>query len=329
MMRITKKIDKAAAAGLLKQSDNILILTHRNPDGDTLGSAFALLHALKALGKTAVVDCSDHIHNKYSYMWQNDSSVYCESASKAFSPDFIVAVDVADNKLLGSPLLQKYGDKIPLCIDHHLSNTEYADNLYLKECSAVCEMIFDVINELGVEIDKVTADCLYTGISTDTGCFRYSNITPETHIKAAELISLGADYSEINRIMFETKTLSYFKLEELVLNSIEMYYGGKCAVITITQNMFKESGSNENECDGIASLPRKIDDVLIGVTFRERTDGSFKVSLRTYAPVDAAKICAALGGGGHARAAGCDFSSEYSDGKNQLLEIIKTELDKI
>lgn len=328
-MRKMKKIDEHKAAELLKKSDNILILTHRNPDGDTLGSAFALLHALRALGKNAAVDCSDLIHQKYSYMWQNDESIYCESASKAFSPDFIVAVDVADEKLLGSELLKKHGSLIPLCIDHHISNTGYAENLYLKECSATCEMILDIIKELGVKINNIIANCVYTGISTDTGCFRYSSVTPETHLKAAELIACGADFGNINRIMFETKTRSYLRLEELVLKSIEMYFSGKCAVVTITQNMFDESGSNESECDGIASLPRKIDGVLAGVTLRERADGSYKVSLRTYAPVDAAKICGCLGGGGHARAAGCDFGSDYSAGKAKLLEIIKAEIDKV
>lgn len=321
-----KRINEAEASAMLKQADNILILTHRNPDGDTLGSAFGLLRALCLIGKTAKVDCSDEIPQKYSYMWRDDSSVYNAADSKAFSPDFVVAVDVADAKLLGSNA-EKHNN-IPLCIDHHVSNTGYAANLCLKECAATCEIIYDVIKDLGVKADEIISDCLYTGISTDTGCFRYSNVTPETHLKAAQLISTGAQFDEINRVMFETKTRSYLRLEELVLNSIEMYFGGKCAVVTITRDMFKQSGSNETECDGIASLSRKIEGVKVGVTFRERTDGTFKVSLRTYAPVDAAVICGKLGGGGHARAAGCDFDAEYNEGKKQLLEIIKTELEK-
>lgn len=322
-----KRINETAAAEMLRQADHILILTHRNPDGDTLGSAFALLRALHKLGKCAVVDCADEIHNKYAYMWQNDTAIYTTAESKAFSPDFVVAVDVADAKLLGCEYMQKFS-KISLCIDHHGSNTEYADFLYLEKCSATCEMIYKVIKVLGVEMDKKMADCLYTGISTDTGCFRYSNVTPETHLIAAELLRLGAQAEMINRVMFETKTRTYLRLEELVLNSIEMYFGGQCAVITITQEMFRQSGSNESECDGIASLPRKIEGVLVGITLRERSDGSFKVSLRTYAPINAAKICGIMGGGGHARAAGCDFDENYAAGKQKLLEIIKTELEE-
>ena len=312
---------------IFKSKDNILILTHRSPDGDTLGCAFALRRVLSGMGKTVMVDCSDDIPNKYSYMWGESEENYNPQKSMDFSPDFVLAVDVADSKLLGARLTEKYPE-IPLCIDHHISNTGYADMLCLKDSAAACEIVYDVIKCLGVKPDACTADCLYTGISTDTGCFRYSNVTPETHVKAAELISLGARFDEINRVMFETKTRTYLRLEELVLNSIEMYFGGKCAVITITKDMFKQSGSNETECDGIASLPRKIEGVKVGVTLRERADGTFKVSLRTYAPVDASAICAKMGGGGHARAAGCDFSADYADGKKQLLEIIKTELEK-
>lgn len=322
-----KRINEAEAAEILKSKDNILILTHRSPDGDTLGCAFALRRVLSGMGKTVMVDCSDDIPKKYSYMWGESEKNYNPQKSMDFSPDFVLAVDVADSKLLGARLTEKYPE-IPLCIDHHISNTGYADMLCLKDSAAACEIVYDVIKCLGVKPDACTADCLYTGISTDTGCFRYSNVTPETHVKAAELISLGARFDEINRVMFETKTRTYLRLEELVLNSIEMYFGGKCAVITITKDMFKQSGSNETECDGIASLPRKIEGVKVGVTLRERVDGTFKVSLRTYAPVDASAICAKMGGGGHARAAGCDFSADYAEGKKQLLEIIKTELEK-
>ena len=119
-------------------------------------------------------------------------------------------------------------------------------------------------------------------------------------------------------------------MEELVLYSLDTYFDGRCALITITQKMFQQSGSNESECDGIASLPRKIEGVLVGVTLRERKDGSYKVSLRTYAPMDASYLCSKMGGGGHARAAGCDLEGkDLADGKQKLLEIIRTELEKI
>lgn len=318
-----RNLNAAETASLLLAQDNILILTHRNPDGDTLGSAFALLRALLAAGKTAGVLCADEMPQKYAYMWAGLPELH-------FEPQFVAAVDIADEKLLGASVESVYGGKVDLCIDHHMSNTKYAKSLYLAECAATCELIWQVLRCMGTALTPQIADCLYTGLSTDTGCFRYSNVTAETMEIVAKMLRAGANFDTINRVMFETKTRTYLKLEELVLKSLEMYFDGKCALVTITQEMFRESGSNESECDGIASLPRKIEGVLIGVTLRERTDGSFKVSLRTYAPLDAAKICGNLGGGGHARAAGCELDGgNLTAEKQRLLDVIQTELENI
>jgi phosphoesterase RecJ-like protein len=176
-----------------------------------------------------------------------------------------------------------------------------------------------------VEITPEIANCIYTGLATDTGCFMFSNTTPETHRIAADVMEKGADYTNINRLMFETKTFSYLNLEQMAVSSIESHFDGRVAIMTLTQDMFKESGSSESECDGIASLPRKIEGVKIGVTIREQKNGKYKVSLRTIEPYDAAKICANFGGGGHNRAAGCEFDCTLDEVKAELLEIIKAE----
>ena len=318
-----QRIDANEAAQLLMQQDDILILTHSSPDGDTLGCGFALLRALEALGKTARVACGDAIPQKYAYMWQG-------LTPKEFTPRYVVAVDIADLQLIGKELRENYGDKIDLCMDHHRSNTGYANNLCLEECAAACEIIYAVILSLGVVLDKPMADCLYTGISTDTGCFRYANVTPRTHQIAAELIGIGADAGEINRVMFETRTKAYLRLQSMALSSIEMYENDRCAFVLLTQKMFQESGCSESECDGISSIPRKIEGVLAGVTVREKEDGSFKVSLRTHNPVDASEVCKKMGGGGHARAAGCTLDgTRYQEEKAKLLSIIAEEIQKI
>lgn len=313
-----KRIDVKECASLLKEFDNYLILSHRNPDGDTLGSAFALKRALDLLGKKSMVRCNDEIHPKFSYLWDG-----LDNSDIEF--DKIIAVDVADSKLLGAEFEAKYGDNVFLCIDHHMSNREYAENLLLRDKAAAAVVIYDVICQLDVEITPEMASCVYTGLATDTGCFMFSNTTPTVHRVAAEVMAKGADYTNINRLMFETKTFSYMKLEQIAVSSIETYFDGKVAFMSITQDMFKESGSNESECDGIASLPRKIEGVKIGVTIREQKDGRYKVSLRTIEPYDAAKICANFGGGGHNRAAGCEFDCSLDEVKTQLLEIIKAE----
>lgn len=313
------KIGVKECAALLKEFDSYLILTHRNPDGDTLGSAFALKRALATMGKKAMVRCIDDIHPKFSYLWAE-----LDNADIEF--DKIIAVDVADKKLLGEEFERKYGDQVWLCIDHHMSNREYAENLLLEDRAAAAVVIYEVICELGVEITPEIANCIYTGLATDTGCFMFSNTTPTVHRIAAEVMEKGADYTLINRLMFETKTLSYLRLEQMAVSSIESHFDGRCAIMTITRKMFEESGSSSSECDGIAALPRKIEGVQVGVTIRERHNGSYKVSMRTVEPYDAAKICATFGGGGHNRAAGCEFDCSLSEVKEILLETIKAEL---
>lgn len=314
------RIDVKECVSLLKEFDNYLILTHRNPDGDTLGSAFALHRALSKLNKKSMVRCVDPIHPKYSYLWDgidNDDIKF----------DKIIAVDVADKKLLGESFEELYGDSVFLCIDHHLSNREYAENLLLEDRAAAAVIICEIVREMGVEFTPQIANCIYTGLATDTGCFLFSNTTPTVHRIAAEVMEKGADYTFINRLMFETKTLSYLKLEQMAVASIESHFDGKCAIMTVTRKMIEESGSSAGDCDGIAAIPRKIEGVKIAVTIRERHDGSYKVSLRTVEPYDAAKICANFGGGGHHAAAGCDFDCPIDEVKSLLLKVIKEELE--
>ena len=306
-------ISASAAASFLERSDKFVILTHASPDGDTLGSAYALADALCALNKRVFVVCPDKIPEKFGYLIKE---------YEAFEPETVVAVDIADEKLLGS-LYDRYSGRAALCIDHHSSNTKYAEMLYLEaDAAAACECIYNVINELGTKITPYMASCLYTGIATDTGCFKFSNTTPRSHRYAAELIEKGADYGEINRVMFEGKSRGRIAMERKVLENIEFYYGGRCAVITVTRNMIKETGCPLGDLDGVTAMSRQIEGVQIGVTIKEKPDGKYKVSLRTFEPYNAADICAIFGGGGHIRAAGCEFSCDIESAKRQLLSAI-------
>lgn len=306
-------ISASAAASFLERSDKFVILTHASPDGDTLGSAYALADALCALNKRVFVVCPDKIPEKFGYLIKE---------YEAFEPETVVAVDIADEKLLGS-LYDRYSGRVALCIDHHGSNTKYAEMLYLEaDAAAACECIYNVINELGTKITPYMASCLYTGIATDTGCFKFSNTTPRSHRYAAELIERGADYGEINRVMFEIKSRGRIAMERKVLENIEFYYGGRCAVITVTRDMIKETGCPLGDLDGVTAMSRQIEGVQIGVTIKEKPDGKYKVSLRTFEPYNAADICAVFGGGGHIRAAGCEFSCDIESAKRQLLSAI-------
>ena len=306
------RIDFDLVIERLKSFDDVLILTHQFPDGDTLGCGFALLCALRKLNKRAKIECSDPFGKQYSYITSNVKQ-------DKFTHKFIVAVDVADVKLLGR-IKEKYGECIDLCIDHHGSNVDFAKETYVDSNSAAaCEIIYDIINALNVDIDKTIANALFTGISTDTGCFKYSNTTARTHKIAAALIEKGADHAEINRIMFDTKSKTRMMVEQKVLESMEFYHNDKIATIILTQDMIKKCGAEESELEGITSLPRMIEGVIIGITLREKRDGKFKVSVRTHSPIDAAKLCEKFGGGGHSKAAGCEFNIAAEDAKKLLL----------
>lgn len=318
-----KYIDAKGVAKILRSKDNILILTHYHPDGDTLGSAFALCRALKKLGKHVRVHNEEEIAKKFDYLWQG-------LEIEDFKEDFVVSVDVATMELLGEKTQQQYADKITLAIDHHSSNRLDVPYLYLEGDSAAnAELIMLVIDELGVEIDNKIADCIYTGVSTDTGCFRYGNVTRRSFQIAGRMLDLGADLYNINIKMFETKSKGMIKIEELALNSVEYAFDGKCAMITITQDMFRKTGTTENDCEAISSLPRQIEGVYVGITIKERKNGMFKASVRSRAPANSANICSALGGGGHAEAAGCRFDGGIEEFKEALLKEVEKELSKI
>ena len=190
-------------------------------------------------------------------------------------------------------LADVYSGGIDLCIDHHGTNTEYAENLYLCETSAACELVYEVIKELGVQIDKDIANCLFTGISTDTGCFRYASVTASTFRIAAELLDCGADNGFVNRVMFETKTKTYARLERLALDNMQLYCNDKVAIMKVTQEM------------ALAPLTRQVEGVEIGITIREKPDGTCKASFRTFETINAAEIAKLFGGGGHPQAAAC------------------------
>lgn len=312
------RIDVEKCAELLKAQNNILILTHAHPDGDTLGCGFGLCRALVKMGKRARVVNADEIPKKYEYL-------YDDLKFEDFKEDFIVAVDVATENLLG-PIYDTYSGKINLCIDHHGTNTEYAENLLLIETAAACEIIYMVINALGVQIDRKMANCLYTGISTDTGCFRYASATSNTYRIAADLIDKGADNGAINRAMFETKTKTYAALERLAIEGMQFFLDERVCIITATQEMYKKSGSNEQETEALAPITRQIEGVEIGITIREKEDGTCKASFRTFG-VNAAEIAKAFGGGGHPQAAACRFNCSVKQATEKLIEKCREVLE--
>ena len=309
------------AAGMLLSADNILILTHKSPDGDTLGSGFALYRALFKLGKRVRVICADPFPKKYGYLFDGVET-------GEIKPEFIVATDIATVALMGESLSQ-YSDKVNLCIDHHPSNDGYAQFTFVDpSAAAACEIMAEIIPLLNVEIDNNIANCLYTGLATDTGCFRFSNTTPRTLRCAAMLIENGADSVRLNKLLFETNSRGRLEIERLALETLEYHFGGRAAIITLTKAMNEKAGVTDSETEGIASIPARIEGVEAGITIKEKAEGVCKISLRTGVSLNASNICAKLGGGGHAAAAGCSVIGSLEEVKRTILNAVQGEMEK-
>ena len=307
---------------ILRKMDDIVILSHRNPDGDTLGSAFALHYILNQLGKRSRVECHDGFPKQYSYL-------LLDYKSEDFEPKAVVAVDIADEQLFGENL-EKYRGKVDLCIDHHGSNKPYAKNWLVRDTAAACcEVIEDICYGFEeVELTKIIADCIYTGVSTDTGCFRYSNTTGHTHAVAGRMFKAGCDFVMINRAMFEVKSFSRIAIEREVLNTLELYFDNRCAVVCITKDMLIRTGAEESELEGVAAMPREVEGVLVGITLRQRDNG-YKISVRSGEEVDASVLCGKLGGGGHRCAAGCFIEGDLDIAKKTILELVSKSLAEV
>lgn len=180
---------------------------------------------------------------------------------------------------------------------------------------------------MGTDIDSGIADAVFTGICTDTGCFKYSSVSPATHRAAAELMEHGAQSAFICHLMFDSKSRSKILLEKMVLESLEFHCGGQLAIINITRKMMEESGARESDTDGIASIPRRIQGVKIGITMREKPGGEFRFSVRTSDDIDASVICGNFGGGGHRAAAGCSIKKELSQAREDMLCVCRQLLE--
>ncbi len=304
---------------VVKNLENVYILTHVYPDGDALGSAFVLCRILQKLGKNATVMLGPCKSNKLSFFED-----FIEK--QTFKPEYIVSVDLAANSLL-DPSLEKYAEKIDVCIDHHPSNRGYAALNYIdSSAAACCEIIYDVITKLDIPIDKKIAEGLYIGVSSDTGCFKYSNTTYKSHLIASNLIQKGIRIAEINEKFFTLKSKKQLKLEKILYENLEYFCNDKIAITSISKEEMNKCNIEDDECEGIASIPIKVEGVGIGITIREKQPQNYKVSVRTSGEYDANKIASLFDGGGHLRASGFDISGSLDEIKQTIINSISLEL---
>ena len=299
--------------------DNIQIIAHRSPDGDTLGSCFALCEALRLYGKNAEVVCSDDVTPKLTILTEGKTEL-----SSTFKPNCIVTVDVATADLLG----KKYSgtaSKVDYAIDHHYTHKNYAKKVMLDgDCSSAGEFLFNLFEQAEIQINSKIAQLLYAAIASDTGCFKFSNTTHETHIVASKLLRYGIETEDLLKVLLDEASIDYIKFECDVINNMKVY-DGKIVLLPVTKAMMEKNNIAEGETDGLSYLLRRIQGAKVGATLRE-SDEKIRISLRSFGDTNVAEIAAKFDGGGHVKAAGCSFKGDIESAEKALLEEIRKTL---
>ena len=314
-----KQLTRTDCADYLRSHDNFCILTHRKPDGDTLGSAAALCRGLRAMGKTAHVLRNPETTPQYAFLQED---VCCEACSEDRT---VISVDVAADKLF-PPAFAPLLPRIALKIDHHGAGSDFAPLALVDPGSAACgEIVWDLLRELGVSMDRATAEAVYTAVSTDTGCFRFSNTTAHTLHTAAACLEAGAQTYPINKALFETTRLCRLKIESYLADHLEFLEDGKLALALLPREVEQACGVTEDDLVNISNFARNIEGVMLAATFRTESDGATKISLRSAPGYNSAAVSAELGGGGHAAAAGVRIAADQAAAREKLLEILKKQ----
>lgn len=306
----------ADACDKLAQAKNTLILFHVRPDGDAVGSAFALKLLLEAAGSRVWCMCQNEVPQRLAFLSEGiQKSTLPEALPEDFVPERVVAVDTASAAQLGD-LYERFCGKIDLKIDHHSKGDEYADFFVMEDAAATGEIVFDIsreflkrgfVKELPEKIDY----CLYAAISSDTGCFKYSNVTPKTHIRSAELLNSGVDAAGINQLLFDSKSMEVLAAEKAGFDTLKMFHEGKVAVVFFTYDMKKRLGILDEHLETLIDVARSVEGVEVAIAVRQATEKKiFRVSTRSQGAVDVSVVCAEFGGGGHARASGCTIQAD-------------------
>lgn len=330
-------------AQAVKSSENIAILPHVTADGDALGSSFALALILNGMGKKADVFLEESVPLTYGFLpgvefssvYNADGETFGTASGKAGADkwvtdmhyDLAMALDCGDLERLGTRRKVFDSAENTVNIDHHQTNTSFAELNYTDtSASATGEIIFELIKRLGQMPGKAAATSLYAAISTDTGGFRYSNTTPHTHETAAELIKLGVDVADVSQRVFDVSSYGRVKLMGAAISNLELLEDGRLAVMSVTNEMIRSTGAREEDSDGIINVARNIRGVEAAAMLRQLENGEIKVNLRSNNYVDVAVIAARHSGGGHKRAAGFTAAGDLDKVREALIHDLKEAL---
>lgn len=303
----------------LKKAGNILILTHLNPDGDALGSTAGFKLMLEKMGKKATILLEKEPAPMFSVFGDNFS---WGEAKEDF--DLVVALDCGDKKRLGE--CEEYFKGNTISIDHHISNSRFADiNYVVPDASATGEIVYEFIKHSGVEFTPEMATVLYGAILTDTGGFMFSNTTKKTHLIAGELIGLGADYYTLNKKLIQEKDYKRHLVSAYAIENAEFEADGKICICLFDNELCNKLQMDDEDLAGLAQVTRSITGVEVGVLITEISEGIIKVSLRSDELCNVSQVAEAFGGGGHIRASGVRFREKLP---SEVKELIVKEIMK-
>ncbi len=311
-----KKLTITETAAFLQEHDKFLIISHRRPDGDAIGSSAGLCCGLREMGKEAWLLPNPQITEKFI--------PYAEEfyAPEGYEYSCIVSTDLADTGIIQLNA-EELGDKVVISIDHHPSNNGYAEYGLVMPNKASCgEVVQLILKELPCGVSRKTAEMLYLAISTDCGCFRYKNTTAETLRAAAELIDTGIPSGSLNKKFFMTKSKGRLLLEGNIIANMEFHMDGELALAVVSDDMIAACGAVEDDLDDLAVIAGQAEGVETSITLRQTKTG-WKASVRTVDYANANAICAQLGGGGHGMAAGCSMDCGFGEAKQLILEAAK------
>lgn len=307
--------------GAVKNAQKIVLIAHIQPDGDTLGSCFALMRLIAHMGKNAVVCCDGDMPARYVRLFEPYKLTKPNDMPK--DADLAIAVDCADTVRLGKCL--KLFKRVPMTanIDHHMTNEGYAQINLISEASSVGEMIFELLRKAGIQPDADTAKFLYIAMATDTGNFTYSNTTRRVLAYTAELVELF-DLRDTADVLFRQRSLTSTQLIGRALSRLDLFNDSRIASLTLLKSDMKEFNAQGADCENIVDFAREIEQTQIAVLFRELPTG-VKISFRSKNGVDVGAIAAQYGGGGHAAASGCMVRGKLDEVKKTVIQKL-TEL---
>jgi len=292
--------DLEALKQALLEATRVAIFTHINPDGDALGSSFGMKAILEALGKQAVLFLETELPERFSFL---NTGYSTDAESTGF--DTALALDCGVIDRLGS--LQKAYVSVgrTLVLDHHDSNAPFGDVYYTRPEAAACaELVYELGLMLAEDLPQAAVEPLYTGISTDTGHFKYSNVTPHTFTVAADLLSRGLDQRAITRRLYDTVKLSKLKFTGVVAERIRLHAEGRVGVLFCPDSFLAEYNLAHEEVEELPNTVLSVEGVMVSVIIKDKDDGRLKISLRCKENINVALLAAEFGGGGHACAAG-------------------------